>query len=54
MTHTFNHNLSLFVLSLSFLSLLGRRNFEDTCAPPSVKMIFSLGDEKNCFSWHMV
>ena len=46
-THIFNHNLSLFVFSLSFLSLFRPENFEDTRTLPSGKMIFSLGAEKN-------
>lgn len=48
MTHTFNHNLSLFDLSLSFLlSLFRPEKFRGHARAPLGKMMFSLGAKKN-------
>lgn len=47
MTHTFNHNLSLFVLSLSFLSLFRPEKFRGHARAPLGENDFFFGPEKN-------
>ena len=43
MTHTFNHNLSLFVLSLSFPSLFGPEKFRGHARAPLGENDFFFG-----------
>lgn len=58
MTHTFNHNLSLLVLSLSFLSLLRPEKFRGRARAPLGENDFFFGSWKKIvfhelFSWQM-
>ena len=59
MTHTFNHNLSLFVLSLSFLSLFRPEKFRGRARAPLGEKDFFLWELKKTMfhelsSWQMV
>ena len=54
MTHTFNHNLSLFVLSLSFLSLFRPEKFRGRARAPLGEKDFFFSMFHELFSWQMV